>query len=292
MVNFKRALERTNMAKGQEKETAVATTKQESKAVDRPVDLGKLAQDAQEFGMSFDRQDLAVPFLRIVQANSPQVIQGQPQFLEEAKPGMFLNTASNQLWDGREGVYFLPVTYQRSYIEWRPRERGGGFVKDHGSDGEQLLKTTKRNEKNRDILPNGNELQTAALYYGYLVEPNRGKAQQVALVLAGTQLKKSRKFNTALETATIEDPETNRKVKLAPFYRLWKLTSIPESNDKGHWFGIQLDPAMPILEVPNGEQIYAASKKLHQLVKTGEVKTQEPTRDSADEMEESDKVPF
>jgi hypothetical protein len=270
------------MAKGREQETAVATTKQESTAVAPKMSVGALAQDAESFGMTFDRQDLAVPFLRILQSNSREVTRGQEQYIPEAKAGEFINTATFQRWDGEQGVFFLPTTYQRSYVEWVPRERGGGFVKDHGADGEVLLKSTKRNEKNKDILPNGNELQTAALYYGFLVEPASGKAQQVALVLAGTQLKKSRKLNVALETASVEDPESGNRVKVAPFYRLWKLTTIPETNDKGNWFGFKFEPAMPILDVPNGERVYEAAKKLYRQVGAGEIKTQEPTREGFD----------
>jgi hypothetical protein len=270
------------MAKGREQETAVATSGAKSVTKPTPVSVGQLADDAESYGMSFDRQDLAIPFFRIVQSNSPQVLQGRPEFMEDARPGMFINTATGQLWSGQDGVLFLPVTYQRSFIEWKPRERGGGFVKDWGTD-DSPLKTTQRNDKNKDIMPNGNEFTTNALYFGYIVNPHSGAAQQVALNLTGTQMKKSRKFNTALETATRRDDESGRDVKVAPFYRLWQLTTVPEQNDKGNWYGIKLEPAMVVFEVAKGEELYEAAKRLHQQVSRGEVKTQEPTMDLQDD---------
>jgi hypothetical protein len=280
------------MAKGREQETSLATTGGKGLARAESLAVGRLAEDASEFGMEFDRQDLAVPFLRIIQSNSPQVMQGRAEYMEEARPGMLFNTASRQLWPGQEGLYFLPVTYQRSFIEWKPRLQGGGFVKDHGSD-DSLLKTTKRNEKNKDILPNGNELSNNALYYGFVVDTATGQAQQVALVLTGTQMKKSRKLNTALATMTKLDEESGRPVKVPPFYRLWHITTVPERNDQGDWYGFLFQPDQPIDTVPNGEQVYEAAKKLYRQVKSGEVKTQEPAEQFDEVVDTQDgKVPF
>jgi len=279
------------MAKSREQETAVATTDRGGSVTKaQPVSIGQLASDASEFGMEFDRQDLAVPFLRIIQSNSPQVLQGKSEYMEEARPGMLFNTATRQLWTGSEGVFFLPVTYQRSFVEWTPRDKGGGFVKDHGAAGEDLMKTTQRNEKNKDILPNGNELVQGALYYGMIVDVDTGAFQQVALVLTGKQMKKSRKFNTALESATRMDAESGRPVKVPPFYRLWHFTTIPESNEKGNWFGFKIEPAAVIFDVANGELAYERAKVMFKQVRSGELKTQEPA-ENPDEPEDG-KVPF
>src|SRR5690349_5272187 len=80
---------------------------------------------------------------------------------------MFLNTARGEVFPGlTDGLVVIPCYYNRTFIEWKIREAGGVFVADHGIDGGAArLPTCHRDDKGRDILPNGNQLVQTAQYY-------------------------------------------------------------------------------------------------------------------------------
>ena len=69
--------------------------------------------------------DLSVPFLGILQSNSPQVEDKDPTGSE---PGMLFNTVTRELVSSEDGVVFLPCHKETAYVEWVPRNKGGGFV--------------------------------------------------------------------------------------------------------------------------------------------------------------------
>ena len=51
----------------------------------------------------------ALPFLKILGQLSPQVTQGDSQFISDARPGMIFNTVTNQLYDGQKGIVILSI---------------------------------------------------------------------------------------------------------------------------------------------------------------------------------------
>ena len=75
--------------------------------------------------------------------------------------------------------------YERQYIEWKPRELGGGLVTIHSVD-DPIVKTTKRDQMNRDVLPNGNYLENTANHFVVVL----GDVPSSALIsMTRTQLK-------------------------------------------------------------------------------------------------------
>lgn len=76
----------------------------------------------------FTQDDLAVPFLVILQKNSPQVEEENPKHIAGAKAGMLMDTVSGELYDGKAGIVVVPCHRTRSFIEWIPRDDGGGLV--------------------------------------------------------------------------------------------------------------------------------------------------------------------
>lgn len=84
----------------------------------------------------FDASHMAIPFLNILQSNSPEV---EEEKVEGAKAGMLYNTVTQELIDGKKGIVFIPCYFEESfYIEWRPRDEGGGFVAMHKADSKEV----------------------------------------------------------------------------------------------------------------------------------------------------------
>ena len=77
-----------------------------------------------------DKDSFAIPFLSVIQKMSPEVDEADPKFIESARPGMFSNSVTTELFDGKKGVIFIPCAFHRRFLRWAPRDSGGGFKGD------------------------------------------------------------------------------------------------------------------------------------------------------------------
>ena len=91
--------------------------------------------------------DYAIPFLRILQPLSPQVVD---KTVEGAEAGDIIETATDELYTE---VDLIPCVYQRRFVQWKPRERGGGFVAIHEADSAVVQSAVRQG--NKDMLKNG-----------------------------------------------------------------------------------------------------------------------------------------
>jgi hypothetical protein len=223
--------------------------------------------------------DLAIPFINILQTNSPQISKRDGKYIEGAEAGMLFNTVTNELFDGEVGVEVVPCAYQRNLVEWVPRDQEGGFIASHDPESGVLQETTK-NERGQDILPNGNYLANTAQHYVILLSPTYGPTQAV-ISMSSTQLKKSRKWNTQMVSQTVTLP--SGEIKPAPsFASAYLLKTMTESNKHGSWFGYDITDRRDA-----SPDEFRLSVTFHNAVKTGTVKATVPEQET-----ESDDVPF
>lgn len=82
------------------------------------------------------REDTALPFLKVLQALSPEVTRGNEKYNKDARPGMFINSLTGELFDGETGVEVIRVYFSKKWIEWRPRDAGGGLARISQSEAE------------------------------------------------------------------------------------------------------------------------------------------------------------
>lgn len=185
--------------------------------------------------------DYAIPFLRILQSMSPQLKKSDGKFIAGAEEGSFFNTVSNDVFDGNEGVKIIPCAYKKKYIEWITRENGGGFVDD--THPASILKECTKDDKGRFILKNGNQVAETAEYYCILVE-NENAPEQVLLSLTSSQLGFSRRWNTMLNNARVQNAK-GESVAAPMFSFIYNLTTITQSNDQYSWMGLSVEKARP-----------------------------------------------
>ena len=55
-------------------------------------------------GVDYDTSELQIPFVRVIQALSPQIKKNDPQFIEGASQGDLFNTVTGEFWAGDEGI--------------------------------------------------------------------------------------------------------------------------------------------------------------------------------------------
>jgi hypothetical protein len=243
----------------------------------------ELARDAGVGTENFGRDDLQIPRITILQDMSDQVKKKQPAYIEGAEPGMICDLVNARIFDGDEGIVVLPFAYRRTHLEWKPNR--GGFVADHGPDGKILEETTK-DDQGRNILKNKNIINVHAEYFVFLLEDD-GKFSPFVISMAGTQLKHSRRWNTMINQQRVPVPGGDAPAPM--FYRSYRLTTQPESNDKGSWFAwsIAPDKAVTDEEFQNGIDIYRAAKQFRTSVAEGKVKAAPPTEQTPSAEDES-----
>ena len=223
--------------------------------------------------------DLAIPFINIIQSNSPQLNKREGKYIEGAEVGMLFNTVTDELFDGETGVEVIPCAYQRTLVEWVPRDQEGGFVTTHNPESGILSQSTK-NEKGQDVLPNGNYLANTASHYIILLSPTYGPTQAV-ISMTSTQLKKSRKWNTQMVSQTITLPDGSVKPKPS-FASAYYLKTMPEINKHGSWMGYEIGERREV-----SKEEFQMSAVFYKAVMSGTIKASNPEQEEA-----SDDVPF
>ena len=126
------------------------------------IDPAMLMEDASVGQESMTNEDYMIPRLQVLQTNSPQVNKSDGKYIEGAEVGDIMNSVTKDIYGGEKGVTVIPVNYSRKYIEWKPRDAGGGLVKDHGTDSSILEMCEKPQGSMKDINTEGNEVVNTA----------------------------------------------------------------------------------------------------------------------------------
>lgn len=214
--------------------------------------------------------DYAIPRLSILQALSPQLLKNKDEYIKGAEIGMIRESVANELFDGEKGFYAVPVSYRRTYIEWTLRENEGTFVADHGNDS-SVMNNCKQDEKGRWINEAGNQIVLTAEYFIFMVDKETGAFRPFVLTMSSTQLKKSKRFNTMINQYQVPK-KAGGTFNPAMFYRIYHFTTIPESNNKGDWFGWDIKGDVNTIEIEGGMNIYMAAKDLKIKIAEGSIK--------------------
>lgn len=243
-----------------------------------------LTEDAGS-GMETMRADsFAIPRLALLQKMSPQLEKTKPEFIEGAEVGMILDSVSGQLYDGQDGILVVLVSYLHSYINWWPRnsQKGKGFIQNLGNDPKCLI-NTKPADKVLFGLPNGSEIVPTHEYFALIIDEDDLSITRALIPLTKTQYKKGKQLNTATQLLI----NVGGVKRLAPlFYRTYRFSAIPESNNDGNWFGWKIEPGpallandlqLPVLE--GGEKIYLEARAFKTAVNKDEVKVQDRNAD-------------
>jgi hypothetical protein len=187
-----------------------------------------------------DSKSLALPFLKVLGQLSPQVTQGDSQFIADARPGMIYNTVTDELYNGAEGMKVIPCFYKLEYIEWRDRDKGSvAPVNVYSADSDIMSKTT-RDEKGKDRLENGNYIEETASHYVTIVELE--KSSTALITMKSTQRKKSKKWNSMMMSLRQKRERWYRvSFRPAPFTQLYTLKTVLEKNNLGSWYGWEIE---------------------------------------------------
>lgn len=252
------------MAKTEKKEVSVV----EAAAVPAAFMAEIEAYVAENKFNDFDQEDLLTPRIRILQALSPQLNRRKTEYIEGAEAGALFNTASKKVYDGAAGIFVVPCYFQKDWTEWVPQKAGGGLVKKWGED--DSFKKFCREEKGRYVNDQtGTEFVRSANYYVLVMENE--VAFPAIMTFSGTQYKKSRGWATLIAAQDYMTSD-GRLISPPPFYKSYHITTIPESNDSGDWYGFRINFHKIVPELKNGNTIWNSAKEFRRMIEEGRVK--------------------
>ncbi len=229
-------------------------------------------------------EDFAIPFIRILQSGSPQVKKSEGKYIKGAEEGDILNTVTNDLVKGDDGIIVVPVYYQKKYIEWKPRDSGGGLV---NADHERsILNQCVRDEKKKFVLDNGNYIDETAQFYVMVTNEEETEWQQAVISMSSTQLGKARKWLSTMKQRRVKNSEgTPVEAPMFMFRYLAKTT--PESNDLGSWCGWSIGLDGPVKE----RSFMLEASRFLKSIRAGDVKVKQDDVNE-DSTPKDDEVPF
>lgn len=237
-------------------------------------DMQTLMMEDSEESLGFEKGDVALPFMRVLQSNSPQVKPRNAKYIDGATDGAFFNTATNRVYDGDTGIFVVPVFFEKQATLWTPRgaEGTGGFVSQLPvADALEILKRCTKNEKKKDITPadlrgpagsinadwGEKELTIAALYYllVFSSKEDAGSFEAVAYPFTSTQMKKSRQWNAIMQNSRLPSPAGAGSYRAPMHGYCYHLSTVPESNAQGEWMGVKIKQDVPLIKFEAGKNV-------------------------------------
>lgn len=245
------------MAKAQEKKNEVATT--EEKQV--PAFLNTAADADAGKGVSTAQEDNTVPLIYVLQTNSRRLRKSDPDFLEGGKPGdILLRNSAKPLVNGEEGILFQPCFFVKDWVEWIPRDDGGGFVGRH----KEIPKDAKKVEdpqnpaKVKYVRPNGNEVIETRNHVGRVFLPTGAVPYVLPLTSTGHTVSR----NWMFMMNQMQMPNGKKAPSWAGIYRL---KTKERSNAQYQWYTLDVE----FVDYVQTEDDYNAGKKLFEAFDSG-----------------------
>lgn len=219
------------------------------------------------------QDDFSIPFLDILQGQSPEV-----ESLPNAKPGMFHNTVTDDLFDGKEGVSVIVVGTAHEYVEWIPRNKGGGIVGRHEVNSPVIEEARRNSESFNDLkTKDGNEL--VETFYAYLILIGPDGPTPIVLSNSSTRIKPYKAMMTKANMIMVPTPD-GRKVKPPLFAHKFRLTTEKRKNNDGEWHTYVVafdspDKSAAGARMGPDDPLFQAAVQFHEVIKAGAFTTNE-----------------
>ena len=223
-------------------------------------------------------EDLAIPFLKVLQKMSPELDD------LDVRAGDIFNTVTKEGVSGKTGVRVINCAYHLQHIEWEPRGTGSGAPHKIYAAGAEMPET-QRGEDNKDYVVDGNGryIERTAQHYVLVIDDN-DFTQQALISMKATQFKKSKQWNSALKALKMKDTSGNLFTP-ARFAHIWLLKSTPEENKNGSWHGWEISKESLIEDIA----LYQEAKLFAESINEGQIRVRHSREEDTTE---SDNVPF
>jgi hypothetical protein len=191
-------------------------------------DYGTMAGSGFE-GVTQD--DFTMPFLNVLQPMSPECSNNP-----DARPGMLINSVTKELFDGKKGVVFVPVARQHVFVEWKPRDQGGGIVGRYEPTSDVVQEAKARSTQFGSYkTPTGNDLVETFYLVGYILgDKDDSEPSTVAVIpFWSTKIKVYKRLMQMLNTFKGRPPL---------FAHRLLINTVQEKNNSGSFYNLDIKP--------------------------------------------------
>ena len=193
-----------------------------------------------------ETQDLIIPRIELVQALSKCLEEGGAEYIEGAKPGMFYNSVTRELYGN--SMIVCPVFFKKQYLAWRDRKKGGGF----GGAFDTAAECHDRISQEEHI-DEWEPIETAQQIL-LVVNPETHETSEAVLSCARTKQKVSRQWNSLIRVNGFDR-----------FSRIYELFGVDETNSQNQTYkniGVRY---IDFASVP----VYKAAEELYNSIAGG-----------------------
>lgn len=253
----------------EKKTTAVAVASKSQLPADMQDEFAEYAGA----GTSQDAADNLIPFLAILQDMSPQTKKRDAAYVEGAEPGMIFQTASGAVYSGEQGILFQPVFFQKLWVEWVPRAKGGGFVKAHLDLPSNAVLTEYKGDDGQDRegyrTPEGNDVIETRYFYGHVLDEEGEIVEPAVIGMSSTGHTAGRQWMVLQNNHKVRGREG--QMLIAPSWSCaYRLRTMTKSNAQGEWFVWKItDHAFGDSPWIPEKAVRDAGRKMHESIKSG-----------------------
>lgn len=195
-----------------------------------------------------EMQDLVIPRIELVQALSYCLEEGGADYIEGAKPGMFYNSVTRELYGPQ--VVVCPVFFKKQYLCWKDRKKGGGF----GGAYDTMQEANERISRETEEQEAWEAIETHQQIV-LVVNPDTHETSEAVLSCARTKQKVSRQWNSLIRVNGFDR-----------FSRIYELFGVDDENSAGEKFkniGVRY---VDFASMP----VYKAAEALYNSIASGE----------------------
>lgn len=257
----------------------------------------------EDVGGGFQNQtseDVAIPYLAIVQSNSAEMDEKKFQD-KNIKAGMIINRTTGELFNS---VVFVPAFTDHKYVEWISVDDGGGYVGEYEIDHPLVLKCKSEQPMGKYKLDGGNELIETFYVYGVLVV-DEDTFMPAVIPMASTNIKAYRDWMFRAKSVMLKLPN-GRRVNPPLFAHRYLMTTIHQKKDKLSWYkfdNVQYDGASAVeARLSPSSELYDNARSVMDGISEGTMKLDHKNaangvisqRDAAPKKadEDDDEIPF
>jgi len=241
------------------------------------------------------KEDFSIPFLTVLQQLSPQLSEDDAAYIEGAKQGMILNSVTGDLYSPETGVPFQPVITQHVYVEWVPRNSGGGFVAIHEMDSDVVKAAKAASTQFGKYKVGENDLIETYYMYGNILDENDTVVSQAMVTFTSTKIKVYKAAMTKLRSFQVPVGE-GRKASPPLFAHRLRLGAVKQTKNQDKFWNFKIDSLNgSIIDslIAPGSDLLDMGQAFYKLVKSGEAKVDHAAQNAAgDDKKPKGEVPF
>jgi len=191
------------------------------------------------------QQDIKLPHLKIIEGGSPYVKSNSDDYIEEAKIGDLVNSATKELYTNKTGgALLIPIITKKLYTEWADRNSADSpgrpiSYRETPEGANEIEITNDRGIKKKILrLPNGNDLSETQYFYGLILDSDND-VTPIMISMSSTRLASARDMLTCIFNytqkglptfAAILNIKTATKSKNADSWNIFTINRLKEHD--------------------------------------------------------------